>query len=278
MCKYYYLEKKTLPGVFMICPDRMNHGKSSTTTEPHFFEEVVRDYLELLDELKVDKFYTTGISMGGPYAMQMAAASDRCLGCAPVATFTDFLHPDLTKAEFGKATAGGLNMFINPATKPGCWGGGFGRWFLGKASGMASTNGLDPATVWNRMGARSPVGGKIEAARKAWEEDPFECSKLIDAGHNSGTHSRSYYLDMMRTCKKWPYDNKGIKCPTFIYTAENDGAFDACIGLGEANNKVIPNSEHLIYKGYGHASIGLAGTQIITALAQGKAAPQPYSM
>ena len=87
-CKTEWLFPKPLPGVFIIAVDRQGHGSSSPyppespISKPRKFSDDCPEYVELLDSLNVDKFYVTGSSMGGSWAIMIAAAlPERVLGC-----------------------------------------------------------------------------------------------------------------------------------------------------------------------------------------------------
>ena len=83
--KWSYVFPEPLSGIFLIAVDRMGHGKSTPHKEQPDFTQIVPEYMELLDELKVDKVYVFGHSMGGLASCQIAAAKpDRVLGIAPM--------------------------------------------------------------------------------------------------------------------------------------------------------------------------------------------------
>jgi 3-oxoadipate enol-lactonase len=58
--------------------DTRGHGRSSVTPGPYAIEQLARDVLALLDELKLDRVYFCGLSMGGQTGMWLALnAKDR---------------------------------------------------------------------------------------------------------------------------------------------------------------------------------------------------------
>jgi 3-oxoadipate enol-lactonase len=52
--------------------DTRGHGESSVTPGPYSIEQLARDVLALLDELKLDRVYFCGLSMGGQTGMWLA--------------------------------------------------------------------------------------------------------------------------------------------------------------------------------------------------------------
>jgi 3-oxoadipate enol-lactonase len=52
--------------------DTRGHGESSVTPGPYSIERLARDVLALLDELKLDRVYFCGLSMGGQTGMWLA--------------------------------------------------------------------------------------------------------------------------------------------------------------------------------------------------------------
>jgi 3-oxoadipate enol-lactonase len=58
--------------------DTRGHGQSSVTPGPYTIEQLARDVIGLLDELKLDRVYFCGLSMGGHTGMWLALnAADR---------------------------------------------------------------------------------------------------------------------------------------------------------------------------------------------------------
>jgi 3-oxoadipate enol-lactonase len=58
--------------------DTRGHGRSSVTPGPYTIEQLARDVLALLDDLKLDRVYFCGLSMGGQTGMWLALnAKDR---------------------------------------------------------------------------------------------------------------------------------------------------------------------------------------------------------
>ena len=71
----------------------------------------------------------------------------------------------------------------------------------------------------------------------------------------------------------WSYDVATIKCPTFIY-GEIDG--EVPVTFHELTHKLIPESELVLWKAHGHASIAMESAGIFTALVQNKSFPGDY--
>ena len=77
---------KPLPGLYLISVDRMGHGSSSPLLGKEEWSHSCEEMLELMDDLKVEKFCVMGWSLGGVHALQMAVAfPDRVTGAELIA-------------------------------------------------------------------------------------------------------------------------------------------------------------------------------------------------
>ena len=267
--KWYGVFPKPIPGVYLISPDRLGNGDSSPIDSSITWGEMVAPMIELLDELKVDKFYVAGHSYGAAMAIQVAAAlPDRVLGCAAVsAPAIGYYEGATTHLPKADRTPG----LIFALSQPGCWG-GFSRWLLGmvfKAQYFADKT-KDPGfkASYGRM-QQSACGGTVQAWERM-DKDPFLMTKLCDGplhGCNQPLTAR-HELQCLHAPAGFTYDPKSIKCQTFIYNGEKE--FTA-LSHGQWYNKVIPGSQLIASKEHGHASIVLEVYEILLALVQGKA-------
>ena len=69
--KCCFIPREPIPGVFLIAIDPMGHGNSSPIEKPTDFEESVTEVRELLDGLKVDKFYVLGWCLGAQRSVRL---------------------------------------------------------------------------------------------------------------------------------------------------------------------------------------------------------------
>ena len=72
--KCSYIFPKPLQGVYQISVDRPGHGNSGVLEGKEEWKLACDEMLELMDDLKVEKFCVMGWSLGGVHALQMAVA------------------------------------------------------------------------------------------------------------------------------------------------------------------------------------------------------------
>ena len=261
--KCCFIPREPIPGVFLIAIDPMGHGNSSPIEKPTDFEESVIEVRELLDGLKVDKFYVLGWSCGGVHAMQISAAlPGRVLGCAAISSPCDLHHPSLSKKEAKKLDEKGA-LILNQS---GCLG-GLVRWMMKgiyyypdktKDFGFAGHSG---------GGYQYYVGKETGGAPPEIEKDHFFVTKLLDSELN-GTNSRiGLLLEMQGLFSRWPHDVAKIQCPCFLYI-EQKGEVPLC--NAERNQSLIPGSEMIVMKSHGHCSIMMEFEKIVAGLLEGK--------
>ena len=279
--KWLFVFPEPIPGVYLIAPDLLGHGGSSPVSDGHsLWSELVTALMELLDELKVDKFFVTGWSLGGTAAMQVAAANpDRVLGCAPVSGPSNRFHPSVTAQDRDKLK-GEAPVNIEGLTKTGCCGGGcLARFFFRQISGWNyhadKTKDYGMADVYASV--KTVASGGDERAWNAADQDPFFATKMVDH-HLHGANGKLTFFWWMSAMHGYcehghHYDTTKIKCPTFIYNGKKEETF---IGHAEINHKLIAGSELIVMEEHGHMTIGLEYQRIILALVQGKSVQSSY--
>lgn len=274
-CKWLYLFPAPLPGVYQIAVDRPGHGLSTPIEKSLPFSGYIAPIMELLDELKIAKFYVKGLSMGAATAIQIAAAHpDRVLGCAPVSgpgeqigTFNGqaaTFNPDISKEALSPS-------LIFALAKPGCWG-GFSRCLLGPVfkTQCYPSKTKDPGFASVYKGYQSKGCGGTEQMFERMDKDQFYISKMMDC-HLHGIRSpltALYELQTVHDPAGFSYDYKNIKCPTFVYNGKEELT---PLSMAQMYHKCIPGSELIVMQEHGHASIVLESEEIILALVQGKA-------
>ena len=274
--KMEWLFPKPLPGIFLIAVDRQGHGSSSPyppgnpVTNPRKFSDDMHEYVELLEALNVQEFYVTGSSMGGSWALAIAAAlPGRVLACAPISAVADPRHPSVAKKERGPlcGDAGTLTLSIG---EPGC-AGGFMRAMINPYFKVKDTS-KDPGFArqyvsYFKYGDKS---GRKRGPFDAMDADPFFVSALLDSYLHGVNSNHCGVLELIRTFGKqgWGYDPATITCPTFIYHGKKD--VETPVVCSEHHHKLVKGSELIVMPEIGHVTILLKAEQIILALVQKK--------
>ena len=275
--KWSYLFPEPIPGVFLIAVDRMGHGGSTPHDGPPDMTKIVAEYTELLDELKVDKAYVTGHSMGGLTCVQIAAACpDRVLGIAPVSAPMFMYEKSVTAKERRKCdtTPGGMILSLN---KRGCWA-GFSRscvnaMFGGQAHADKSKD-YGMAAKYNVYKTKEVGGDK--RSWDAMDKDPFFVTKMLDSNLHGALSPKTYVWEFGGFLARLEgpfYDIAQVRCPTFIYNGRDEAS---ALMNAQLYHRLIEGSTLTIFDEHGHVSIGLEMQKIILALVQGKSVPANY--
>jgi len=270
--KWSWIFPKPIEGIFLIVPDRMGHGGSSQHEEPQDYKKVIEEYLELIDELKVDKFYVTGHSMGGLACFQIAAAfPERVIAIAPISApiFLTSGNPSVSKADLKKCdtTPGGMVTSLNKKT---CWG-SFSRCFLNSIipfHGEDKTK--DPGMAAHFTQLRSKECGGNETTWKVFDKDLFFVTKGMDSNLHGTNAKWTVMAEWKRMALAPEYDISTVKCPTFIYNGKEEATSLKC---AEIYHSLVEGSELTIFPDHGHWGIALEAEKIIRALIQNKIVP-----
>ena len=275
--KLEWLFPNPLPGVFLIAVDRQGHGSSSPyppgnpLTMPRKFSDDLHEFVELLDSLSVDKFYVTGSSMGGSWAIAIAAAlPDRVLACAPISAMADPRHPSVAKEEKGRicGDAGTLSLSIG---EPGC-AGGFLRSMINPYFKVKDTS-KDPGFRSHYVSyfKYGDAKGKKHGPFDKMDSNHFFVSATLDAFHHGVNCKHCAVLELVRIFGKqgWGCDAATVQCPTFIYHGKKDA--ETHVACAEFHHRVIKGSELIMMPEIGHVTILLKAEEIILALVQKKA-------
>ena len=267
--KWMFVPREPIPGVFLVVIDNMGHGNSSPLEKIPVFSEDVEEIKELLDELKIDKFYVAGHSCGGIHASQVAVGmADRVLGCAMIGSPCDVCHPSLSKAEakkLDKESGRSINS-------QGCFGGCIRSMMSGVYYFPDKTK--DFGFAGHSYGGYGYYKGKATGgAPLEMDSDHFFISKMLD-GELHGTNTKNgLLLEMQGIFSPWSFDVADIKCPTFIY---NEGQGEVHPDMARRNYELIPNSQLCIFKMHGHCSIVMECEKIIVGLVEGKLIESSY--
>jgi len=101
--------------------DTRGHGQSSVTPGPYAIEQLARDVLALLDELKLDRVYFCGLSMGGQTGMWLALnAADRFHKLVLCNTAAKIGTPEMWNTRIESVRKGGMKSISSAVME---------RWF-----------------------------------------------------------------------------------------------------------------------------------------------------
>ena len=278
--KTEWLFPKPLAGVFLIAVDRQGHGSSSPyppgnpVSNPRKFSDDVHEYVELLNALKVDKFYVTGSSMGATWAIIIAAAlPDRVLGCAPISAMANPRHPSVAKKERGSLCGDGGTAALSMG-ESGC-AGGMLRAAMNSYFKVKDTS-KDPgfASKYISYFKYGDAKGKKHGPFDAMDSDPYFVSALLDSYLHGVNTNHCGVHELIRIFGKqgWGYDAATIACPTFIYHGRKDA--EVPLACSEFHHKLIKGSQLVMVPETspysGHTTIMLKAEEIILALVQKK--------
>ena len=123
--------------------DTRGHGQSSVTPDPYSIEQLARDVLALLDELRLDRVHFCGLSMGGQTGMWLAlnapARLHKLILCNTAAKIGT---PEIWGTRIEAVRKGGMKSISTAVME---------RWF--SASNRASSPGVVAATKLMLEGA-----------------------------------------------------------------------------------------------------------------------------
>jgi pimeloyl-ACP methyl ester carboxylesterase len=263
-------------GVFLIAVDMMGHGDSSRLDAPLDYREVVAEYAELLDDLKVDKFYVGGHSTGGVHAMQVAAAlPDRVLGLLVCSSPCDQLDPSITKgSEWDKRlneNGGRRNIILGFMTGGSCKM-AFLKWLF-KGSKYLPDKSKDPGFTGSAPRADGDEGAFYafwthNTTCEAIKTDRFWVSKMLEAeiiGAN-GKYG-TFYTAKALMGSTWPYNPADIKCRCHLYS-ERFG--DVPAPYTERHHFLIPGSEMNIFDQHNHVTVAMEFEKMLHGLMSGE--------
>jgi pimeloyl-ACP methyl ester carboxylesterase len=274
-CKSDFIFPAPLPGIYLISVDRIGHGSSSPHEGPPDFTQILAEYIELMDELGVDKFFATGHSYGAMSSVQLASAyPDRVSGIAPIAgPCFPWGIEDKKERVLCDTTPGKMLLCVN---NPGCYG-GFARSLVGAISSASYCE--DKTKDYGMAGQYSMYKtADIGGDKRAWDamdKDPFFVTKMLDGklfGNNTKKNMLWEWQTMFRK-EGFPYDPKKVKCPTFIYNGKKEATH---IANAQVYNRLIEGSQLTIFDEHGHLDIGMMYEKIIPALVKGELVKPNY--
>ena len=105
------------------------------------------------------------------------------------------------------------------------------------------------------------------------QKDLFFVTKILDSELHGSNSKMGLLYEMMGLFGEWSFDLAAIKCPTFIYNGEKE---ETPLPHAKMFNKLIPNSELIIFPEHGHVSEMMEFEKIVVGLVQGKSVESSY--
>eukprot|EP00418_Pyrodinium_bahamense_P005858 CAMPEP_0179022010 /NCGR_PEP_ID=MMETSP0796-20121207/6186_1 /TAXON_ID=73915 /ORGANISM="Pyrodinium bahamense, Strain pbaha01" /LENGTH=338 /DNA_ID=CAMNT_0020717861 /DNA_START=35 /DNA_END=1048 /DNA_ORIENTATION=+ len=260
--KTMWIMPESLPQVKLIAIDRFGHGGSSDEPPNYYFDEAIPEIIEFMDALKIDKFYVTGHSMGGGWALQVAAAlGDRVLGVATVSGIADPYHASVSEnqrkqyetysfmkgGQLSTACCGCCGSFQRKLNSYGC-----GAFPKDKDPGFASYYGMSKKVT----GGTRECWGKVDLS-------PHIVMRICDTRRGNNSDWQDYF-ETVRQFTKWHYDVSTIKCPVTIYHGKVDPIVKPV--AGEMNAAAVPNAKLTLLEEHGHITIFIELPNILLKL------------
>lgn len=276
--KYSWIMVDPPAGIFIIVPDRMGSvgGSSSTPKEGYSFEDGCKEFLELMDGVYADrkipmdkKFFVAGHSMGGTWALSMAACPEVCDRIEAIAPISAPGDPHrMTKQERKKLME--LPGFIIGLNKKGCCG-AFNRFLFWKFFYHVAGNGNAGRTGDYGFAAKyeqlkNHTGGD-DRGKNVMDANPFFVCAALDSLRGFNQPHDSFNEWARCNAAEWSYDTAVIKVPCFIYTGEKETAE---MVNAEFHQRQVKGSELIAMQGHGHLSISLEYPSILEALVNKK--------
>ena len=127
--------------------DKRGHGKSSVPTGPYTLNQLGTDVLRLLDELKLERVYFCGLSVGGATGMFLGAyAPTRFHKIALCNTAAQFGTPEMWETRIRNVQSGGMNAVAGAVVE---------RWLT---PGFRVSHPQEAQTVLAMLEAANPQG------------------------------------------------------------------------------------------------------------------------
>jgi len=127
--------------------DKRGHGKSSVPPGPYTLDQLGTDVLRLLDELKLNRVYFCGLSVGGATGMFLGAnAPSRFHKIALCNTAAKFGTPELWETRIQNVQSGGMKGVASAVVE---------RWLT---PGFRASHPQETQTVLGMLEATSPEG------------------------------------------------------------------------------------------------------------------------
>ena len=117
------------------------------------------------------------------------------------------------------------------------------------------------------------ISKETGGAPKEMQKDLFFVTKILDSELHGSNSKMGLLYEMMGLFGEWSFDLAAIKCPTFIYNGEKE---ETPLPHAKMFNKLIPNSELIIFPEHGHVSEMMEFEKIVVGLVQGKSVESSY--
>ena len=268
--KWKFVPREPIPGVYLVAIDDIGHGNSSPLEKCPVFSESVAEVQEILAALEIENFYVIGHSRGGCHALQIAAAMpERTLGCATLSSPITIKYPSFSKQDIKELDPYGLCKSFNST---GCFGWCIRAmyknvyYYKDKKKDFGFTG-------HSAGGYKYYISKETGGAPKEMRKDHFFVTKFLDSELHGSNSKMGLLYEMMGVFQEWSFDIAKIQCPTFIYNGIKE---EIPLSHAKMLNKLIPNSELVVFQEHGHCSIVMEFENIVGGLLQGKSVEGRY--
>ena len=181
----------------------------------------------------------------------------------------DIKHPSVSKQDMKELDPYGICKAYN---SKGCYGGCLPvslksvYWYQDKTKDFGFAG-------HSYGGYKFYISKETGGAPKEMQKDHFFVTKLLDSELHGSNSKMGLLYEMMGLFQEWSFDIAAIKCPTFIYNGIKE---ETPLSQAQMLNRVIPNSELVVFQEHGHCSIMMEFEKIVAGLIQGKAVEGSY--
>ena len=105
------------------------------------------------------------------------------------------------------------------------------------------------------------------------QKDHFFVTKLLDSELHGSNSKTGLLYEFMGLFDEWPFDIAKIQCPTFVYNGIKE---ETPLSHAKMLNKLVPNSELVVFQEHGHCSIMMEFEKIVGGLIRGNSVEGSY--
>jgi pimeloyl-ACP methyl ester carboxylesterase len=225
--EFGYTELEEL-GYSILTPSRSGYGKTSSNNRSNL-SMVCNSYIELLNDLKLDKVHVIGISAGGPSAIYLTSKYQERVKSLTLQSAVSKEWLTTKDKEYKVA-----NVIFHPSLEKYTW------------KLLSSMIKLFPKFIFKQM---APSFSKLSYAKIKSHMSDGDINKFKEmiGRQRSG---QGFLIDLSQTSNITLSDLQSIQCPTLIFHSRNDGLVSIEHAYNAHNN--IPNSKLYILNTWGH--------------------------
>lgn len=225
----------TIPGLFVILPDRPGYGLSDPKPGRHLLDWA-DDVMELADHIGLNSFAVAGGSGGGPHALA-------CAHKYPERITHTLLFSSPAPAHFKGATKGmsfgnKLGIFLNR----------YAGWILKPImNSYARSFQTDPQKFVQNYTEQMVEQDRHLMQSPEWQESFI---KFLSEAYRQGAEGQLADVQLTMTTRPWGFDLKDITVPVYIWQGSRDNFVTE--NMAKYLSAEIPKSEVHIIEDSGH--------------------------